>query len=105
MPIKYKVVKDIKRKGFPTSSKLYPEAHEEASNSEKKKYPKGYKKLKKVDKNTKEGQLIGKNTKSGKIEVAKSVKPSLREEVAYHENTEHKDIARLKKGSKRRKVS
>lgn len=100
---KYKVVKTIKRKGYPVSQKVYAEAHSEASDAEKKKFPKGYKELKKVDKSTKMGNLIGKNTKSGKIEVSKVVKPKLRKEVAYHEEYEHKAIKRLQK--QRRKKS
>ena len=91
----YKLKDKIKREGFPTSSKYYPEAHSEASNSEKKKYPKSYQVLKKLDAQTNKNELLGKNTKSGKVEVSKKVPPKLRNEVAYHERKENKDIKRL----------
>ncbi len=97
----YKLKKKIARKGFPTSNKNYKEAHEEASNAEKKKYPSGYKKLKKLDKEVPEGELIGKNTKSGKIEVSKKVPEKERNEVAFHEKYESKAIKRLTKDKKK----
>lgn len=94
---KYKLENKIKRKGYPTNNKNYPEAHEEASNAEKKKYPAGYQKLKQLDKKTPNKQLIGKNTKSGKIEVSKKVPKKERQEVAFHEKYEHKALHRLSK--------
>lgn len=97
---KYKVVKSIKRTGFPESSKFYNSAHSEASDAEKKKYPKGYAKLKKIDAKTKEGSMIGHNSKSGKVSVAKSVPKSLRPEVAFHERYESKAIKRLSRKKK-----
>lgn len=96
----YKVVKTIARKGFPTSSKAYREAHAEASEAEKRKYPKGYQKLKRLDAKTPSGKLIGKNTKSGKIMVSKVVPKGLRKEVAFHEKYESKAIKRLSRKRK-----
>jgi hypothetical protein len=90
--MKYKLEKKIIRKGFPTATKQYPTAHEEASKDEKKKYPKGYEKLKKLDEKLPAGQLIGKNTRSGKIEVSKVVPKKERNEVAFHERDENRRI-------------
>ena len=88
--MKYKVVKKLKEKGFPTSSKHYPEAHEEADKKEKKKFGKGYKSMKKVDDKLDKGELAGKNFKSGKLEVSSKVPKKYRKEVAYHEEVENK---------------
>jgi hypothetical protein len=91
----YKTVSMIKRKGYPTNSPSYPEAHEEADNAEKKKYPKGYEKLKKQ--RIKPGELMGTHTCKGKVTVSKKVAKSLRSEVAYHERQELKAQKRLRK--------
>lgn len=99
---KYKLSKSIKRSGWPTSSKLYSLAHSEASNAEKKKYPKGYQALKKLDAKTPANRLIGKNSKSGKITVSSVVPKRYRAEVAYHERTEAKALKRLAKGRKKK---
>jgi len=101
--MKYKLVNKIKDKGFPTSSKDYKSSHEEADKSEKKKYPSGYSKMKKVDNKLSKGELSGKNSKSGKIEVSKSVPKKLRPEVAYHEKVESKNIKRIKHETKKNK--
>lgn len=90
--MKFKLVDEIKKKGFPTSSKKYPYAHRKADESEKKKYPKGYKEMKKVDNKLKVRELAGKNLKSGKIEVSKKVPRKFRKEVAFHEMRENKEI-------------
>lgn len=87
----------IKKKGFPLTDKKYKTSHEEADIAEKKKYPKGYKELKNIDEKISKNQLIGKNTKTGKIEVSKKVPKKLRNEVAFHEKVENKNINRLKK--------
>lgn len=88
--MKYKVVDKIKKKGYPTSSKHYKSAHEQADVAEKKKYPSGYEKMKSVDEKLKDDELAGKHSKSGKIEVSKKVPPKQRNEVAYHEFVEWK---------------
>lgn len=98
--MKFKVVKSIKREGYPTSQKDYSEAHSEASNAEKKKYPKGYQESKKIDKKVSKDTLIGTHSKSGKIEVSKIVPNKLRNEVAFHEKEEQKAQNRLKKERK-----
>lgn len=92
----YKTVNKLERKGFPTDKKKYPEAHEAADKKEKKKFGKGYEKMKKVDDKLKKGELAGKNFKSGKIEVSKKVPKNLRKEVAYHEKIENKILAKRK---------
>jgi len=95
--MKFKIEKKITKKGFPTSSKGYKNAHEQADREEKKKFPKGYEKLKKLDEKLPKRELIGKNTKSGKIEVNKIVPKNLRQEVAFHEKMESKQLKKLRK--------
>jgi hypothetical protein len=95
--MKTKIVSKIKRKGYPENTKDYPEAHSEASNQEKKKFPVGYKKLKMLDKKIPQGEMIGGHTKSGKVTVSKKVPKGERREVAYHERIELKDEKRLQK--------
>lgn len=99
----YKVVKTIKRSGYPENTKYYAEAHSEASNQEKKKFPKGYEKLKNLDKKIPAGKMIGGHTEKGKITVSKKVPKAQRKEVAYHEKVELKDENRLQKEHKKRK--
>lgn len=94
--MKATIVKIIRKNKYPTSSKDYPEAHSEANNAEKKKYPKGYIKLKKIDKKVKPNELIGTHTKTGKIKISKKVPKKLRKEVIYHEKQELKAQKRLK---------
>ncbi|HLX53152.1 MAG TPA: hypothetical protein VKR58_04395 [Aquella sp.] len=91
-----KLVKSLKAKGYPTSQKHYKSAHEEADKKEKKKFPKGYSKLKKEERHLKKNELIGKNTRSGKIEVEKKFK-KYEKEIGYHEKMEHKNLKRIKK--------
>ena len=84
------IISKLTDKGFPTHSKKYPSAHEQADKAEKKKFPKGYSKLEKLDKQVGRHELVGKNTKTGKIEVSSKVPKSLRKEVAFHEKVENK---------------
>jgi len=90
----------ISRAGFPESSRYYREAHSEASNAEKKKFPKGYQELKKLDNKVPQGKMIGHNTKSGKLSVSSAVPKKLRKEVAFHEKYESKAIKRLSRKKK-----
>lgn len=83
--MKYKLVNEIKKKGFPTSSKKYPYAHRKANEDEKKKYPKGYEKMKKIDNKLKKGELAGTHLKSGEIDISKKVPKPERKETVYHE--------------------
>lgn len=94
---KYKVVDKLTKKGYPESDKHYQSAHKETDVKEKKKFPKGYAEMKKVDAKLPEPQLAGKNLKSGKIEVSKKVPVKYRKEVAFHEETEHKNLKRMDK--------
>ena len=77
-------------KGYPVTSNSFSGANSEADVQEKRKYPQGYAKLKKIDKKLPKGQILGHHTKKGKIEVSKKVPKKLRNEVAYHEKVEHK---------------
>lgn len=99
--MKPKLVKKLNDKGYPTHSKNYREAHEEADEAEKKKYPKGYSKLKKMEKGLNKHELMGKNEKSGKVEVEKKFK-KYSKEIAYHEDKEHKALKRLEKKHRKR---
>src|SRR5271165_4429959 len=93
----YTVKDKLSDSGYPTHDKDYPTAHEAASKAEKKKFPKGYKKLKKLDESLPKHELAGKNLKSGKLEVSKRVPPNRRSEVAYHERVESKKLRENKK--------
>jgi hypothetical protein len=85
-------------KGFPTHSKKYASAHEQADKAEKKKFPrKDYVAMQKVDAKLPKGQLAGKNLKNGKIEVSRKVPAKLRREVQYHEKVESKQLLRKKR--------
>ncbi len=96
MKIKYKVVKKLSDKGFPTHSKRYPHAHEDADKAEKKANPKAYKQVNKLERKIGKHELLGKNTKSGKIEVSKKVPKKDRANVALHEYRENKMIRKKK---------
>lgn len=95
-PSTYHTEKYIKDEGFPTHDKKYASSHEAADKAEKKKYPKGYEKLKKLVRKTPKGELLGKNTKSGKVDVSKRVPTKLRGEVAFHEKVESKNLRKKK---------
>lgn len=82
--------------GYPTHSRNYKSAHEEASKAEKKKFPKGYATLKKDERHLGKHELMGKNTNTGKIEVEKKFKKHAKE-IEYHERMEHKNLKRLSK--------
>ena len=88
----FKVVEKLNDKGFPVHDKRYKSAHAGANRAEKAKFPKGYEEMKKIDRKEGRHELVGKNSKSGKIEVEKKVPKRLREEVAYHEETENKTL-------------
>ena len=94
---KYHLENKLDDKGFPQNQKRYASAHEQADKVEKKKYPKGYEKLKKIDRKLGKNELIGKNTKSGKIEVSKKAPRNLRPEIATHERTENRILRKKKK--------
>lgn len=99
---KAKLVKKLTDKGYPLADKHYVEAHEEADKKEKRKFPKGYQKLKKAEKKLGKHELMGKNTKSGKIEVERKFKKNAKE-IAYHERQEHKNLKRMDKGRRKNK--
>jgi hypothetical protein len=100
--MKIKIVKTIKRKGYPTSSPYYKEAHDEADHYEKKHSPKEYAAMKKVDKKLKPNELVGTHTKKGKVTESKSVPKKYRQDVAKnHEIPELKADKRLRNEKKR----
>ncbi len=90
-----KIVKKLTDKGFPKSSKFYKEAHSEADNKERRRYPRAYANMKIVDKRLAKHELAGKNLKSGKIEISSKVPKKDRKDVALHERTENKAIKRM----------
>lgn len=95
---KYIVKPRLDDSGFPRSSKFYLEMHNKTDKLEKKKFPKGYLRMKKVDSKLGKHELSGKNSKTGKIYISKKVPKELRQEVFYHEKSENKLIrAREKK--------
>lgn len=96
MTIKYKTVKHLNDKKFPTHSKRYPYAHKEANKAEKKDNPKAYQEINRLERKVGKHELLGKNTKSGKIEVSVKVPKKDRKNVAVHEKREN-DILRRKK--------
>jgi hypothetical protein len=93
--IKYEVKDRIVRAGYPTNRKVYPKAHAEADQAEKRKYPVGYLRMKTVDNKLKKNELSGTHTTSGKVSVSKKVPSKFRKEVAYHEFEEIKSEKRL----------
>jgi hypothetical protein len=100
MPKKPIIVNKLSDHGYPYHDKNYKTAHEEASKAEKKKFPKGYRCLKKMEQYLSKNELMGTNKKSGKIEVEKKYKKYAKE-IGYHEQEEHKNLERLDKKSKK----
>lgn len=90
--ISYHLKDKIPHGGYPRSQKRYATAHKMADIAEKKKYPRGYERMKKIDARLPSKQDAGTNTKSGKIEVSKKVPVALRKEVAFHEKIESKKL-------------
>lgn len=93
----YKSIPILEDSGFPTHSRKYKSAHKEANREEKDKFgAKQYHELDKLDRKLPKHELSGKNTKSGKIEVSEKVPKNLRNEVAYHEKVENKQLRKKK---------
>lgn len=97
MKTKIKLINKITRKKNPYKNKIIEESHRVADTAEKKKYPKGYKKLKKFDNKLGKHEFAGENTYSGKVEVSKKVPKKLRKEVEFHEKVELKNKLKRKK--------
>lgn len=95
------LVNRISDHGYPYHSKNYRVAHDESDKDEKKKFPKGYKKLKIDEKHLGKHELMGTNKKSGKIEVEEKYKKYAKE-IAYHEKKEHENLKRLAKKHRKR---
>jgi hypothetical protein len=96
---KSKFVNKLSDHGYPYHDRNYKSAHSEADAKEKKKYPKGYRKLEGMESHLNKHELMGKNTRAGKIEVEKKFK-KYRSEISYHEKEEHEALKRLGKRKK-----
>lgn len=96
-----KIVKKIIRKPSPYKNKLVRESHVKANELEKKRYPKGYEKLKRSERKLNSNEFLGEHTSRGKVEISKKVPKPLRREVAYHERVEYKE--EVKRGYYKRK--
>lgn len=95
--IEYHLVNKIPKKGYPTANPRYHDSHVGADRDEKRNYPKGYERLKKLDNKIPSNELIGKHTKAGKIEISKKVPKKDRPEVVFHEVDETKRMNKRKK--------
>jgi len=92
----YKLVKKIKRKGWPTASKKWKKSHTAANKATLKAM--GSKVAKRVNKiKVPKNELLGSHTKSGKILISKRVPKTLRGAIAYHERVEHRLMTKKKK--------
>lgn len=92
---KTKLVKNLTDKHSIVNSKYYPTANEEANKAEKKKYPKGYEKLKISERKLKPHEVMAKNTPK-KVDINKRFKANTKE-LMYHEQVEKRVYNRLKK--------
>ena len=96
--IKVKLVNDITRKKDPYKNKVTLSAHKKADIAEKKKFPSGYKSLKKNDQKLKKHEFIGENSaKDNTIEISKKLPKKYRKEVIFHEKIELKNKRKTKK--------
>ena len=88
----YTLVPLITTKGYPTTSKKYPNAHRKANEAEKKRFGvRRFKALTKIiQKRTPIGELAGSHTKTGKIRISKKIPKEYRAEIKFHELKEHK---------------
>jgi len=92
----YKLVKKIKREGWPTASKKWKRSHVAANKATLKAM--GSKVAKRVNKiKVPKTELLGSHTKSGKIIISKRVPKTLRGAIAYHERVEHRLMTKKKK--------
>ena len=97
----YEIKRKLSDKGFPTHDRNYKSAHEKANKKEKEKYgEKNYKALGKYVSKAAKHELLGKNTQKGKIEVSSKVPKKYRDEVAYHEQVESKNLRSASRGKK-----
>lgn len=93
----YKLVKRIKRKGWPTTSSKWRKSHQEANRSERKRFGKrAFKAVQKVVKRMPATELLGTHTKKGKIRVSARVPKKYRPQIAYHERVEHRLMTKKK---------
>ena len=86
-----------KPKSYPLSLKKYSKVNSEADVEEKRKHPKGYKKLKRLSKSLDKDEELGHISKSGKVTVSKKVPRRLRKEVEEHDRTEKRLLGHAKR--------
>lgn len=91
---KYQVKDKITKPGYPYKQKGYEKANAEADIAEKKKYPKGYARMKKIDASMPKGEFAATISKAGKVKVSAKVPAKLRGEAAYHDREELKRLKR-----------
>lgn len=94
----YKLVKKIKRAGWPTTSKKWRSAHSKANLAEKKRFgKKAFAKVQAIVKKMPKDELLGTHTKKGLIRISKRVPKPYRPQIAYHEKVEHRIMTKRKK--------
>jgi hypothetical protein len=102
--VAYKLVTRIKRKGWPTTSKKWRKAHNEANKHERKRFGKrAFKAVQKIVERMPPDELLGTHTKTGKIRISSRVPKKYRPQIAAHERFEHRLMRGKKKRIKRRK--
>lgn len=93
----YKLVKRIKRKCWPTTSKRWRKSHDEANRQEKKRFgKKAFAKVQAIVRKMPKNELLGTHTKKGNIRISSRVPKAYRGQVAYHERVEHRLMTRKK---------
>lgn len=98
---KIKVVKRLTDKGYPVHDRHYETAHRAADKAEKRTYPQGYKKLRKLERKLKPHELMAKSTKKGEYEIEKKFSKE-KNELLLHEKREHKKLNKLDSKTKKR---
>ena len=95
--MKTKIVKRLSDRGSLIGKPGYATANSEADTAEKRRYPKGYAKLKKAEKTLGKHEVMGKLTGKGRrtVAVEKRFAPEAKE-IAYHDKVEKKALRRKK---------
>lgn len=92
--MKTKIVKKLSDKGSLVGKHGYATANSDADTAEKRRYPKGYAKLKRAEKHLGKHEVMGK-LKGDKVLVEKRFAPEAKE-IAYHDAIERKALRRKK---------
>ena len=95
--MKTKIVKKLSDKDSLIGKPGYSKANSEADVAEKRRYPKGYAKLKKAEKSMGKHEVMGKLTGKGRdtVAVEKRFTPEAKE-IAYHDAVERKVLKKRK---------